>query len=95
MKYKRSQKVDEDFSSSHKFAKGDQILMAEMAIEEKFTQPPAKMSESNLLKLMEEYGIGTDASMASHIDNIIKISISSSTITTTSCITSTSGVVRS
>lgn len=72
MKYKRSTKVDEDFNSSRKFAKGDQVVWAEMAVEEKFTQPPSKMNESTLLKLMEEYGIGTDASMATHIDNIIK-----------------------
>lgn len=72
LKYKKTAKIDEDYNSHQKFAKGDSILMNEMSVDEKFTQPPSKMNESELLKIMEQYNIGTDASMASHIDNIIK-----------------------
>eukprot|EP00444_Apocalathium_aciculiferum_P018668 CAMPEP_0183473218 /NCGR_PEP_ID=MMETSP0370-20130417/160896_1 /TAXON_ID=268820 /ORGANISM="Peridinium aciculiferum, Strain PAER-2" /LENGTH=341 /DNA_ID=CAMNT_0025665897 /DNA_START=65 /DNA_END=1087 /DNA_ORIENTATION=- len=36
------------------------------------TQPPPHLSESELLGLMESHGIGTDASMAQHIGNIVK-----------------------
>lgn len=35
------------------------------------TSPPAEMTESELLELMESFHIGTDASMAVHVKNII------------------------
>jgi DNA topoisomerase-3 len=38
--------------------------------EERYTEPEKTMTESDLLGLMEKYGIGTDASMATHIKNI-------------------------
>lgn len=36
------------------------------------TEPPQHLTESELLTLMDEHGIGTDASMAGHIDNICR-----------------------
>lgn len=40
-------------------------------VEDRLTEPPAKMTETELLGLMEKYHIGTDASMATHISNVI------------------------
>eukprot|EP00747_Dinoflagellata_sp_TGD_P203842 gnl/TRDRNA2_/TRDRNA2_77473_c0_seq1.p1 gnl/TRDRNA2_/TRDRNA2_77473_c0~~gnl/TRDRNA2_/TRDRNA2_77473_c0_seq1.p1 ORF type:complete len:624 (+),score=121.94 gnl/TRDRNA2_/TRDRNA2_77473_c0_seq1:129-1874(+) len=46
------------------------VVGADLAREE--TKPPAYLTESDLLGLMEEHGIGTDASMAQHISNVLK-----------------------
>ena len=45
--------------------------VAKMVIQQKMTQPEKPMTETQLLGLMEKYGIGTDASMATHIKNVI------------------------
>jgi hypothetical protein len=37
-----------------------------------FTPPPLPLTESDLLSLMESHGIGTDASMATHVSNVIR-----------------------
>lgn len=50
---------------------GQLITMSNMKIEDKMTQPPPEMTESELIKCMDNYHIGTDASMAVHIENII------------------------
>ncbi|KAL8452220.1 hypothetical protein Emed_001527 [Eimeria media] len=49
---------------------GDTIPIESVNIEEKVTSPPPYLSESDLLSLLEKHRIGTDASMASHINNI-------------------------
>ncbi|ANQ10297.1 DNA topoisomerase [Plasmodium coatneyi] len=43
-----------------------------LLVEEGITQPPKYLSESDLLSLMDKYGIGTDATMHEHIENIQK-----------------------
>ena len=47
-------------------------VRAFLDIKEKKTIAPGYLTESELLGLMENHGIGTDASMATHIENIQK-----------------------
>ena len=42
-------------------------LASSPAAEVRWTQPPPHLSEAELLGLMEEHGVGTDASMAQHV----------------------------
>lgn len=46
--------------------------MSQNKIIEGVTQAPGFLSEANLISKMEKYGIGTDASIATHINNIIQ-----------------------
>jgi len=52
------------------FTKGEKVPLKKVAVGSHKTRPPPYLSESDLLSLMEKNGIGTDASMATHINNI-------------------------
>lgn len=39
-------------------------------LQERQTSPPEYLSEAELITLMEKHGIGTDASIPTHINNI-------------------------
>ncbi|MGB1601521.1 MAG: DNA topoisomerase, partial [Promethearchaeia archaeon] len=54
------------------FKKGEAYALAEESVplSERMTAPPAHLSESELIAMMEKHGIGTDASIATHINNI-------------------------
>ncbi|KAI4836326.1 DNA topoisomerase 3 [Plasmodium brasilianum] len=54
------------------FQVNDQFYPYSLLIEEGITQPPKYLSEYNLLSLMDKFGIGTDATMHEHIENIQK-----------------------
>jgi len=56
--------VAPEFSSQQKY----QISSVE--IKGMMTEPPKYLTESDLISLMEKHHIGTDASMAQHINNI-------------------------
>ena len=53
-----------------KLSKGDRLEISSVGVSLGKTSPPPYLSESDLLSLMEKNGIGTDASMATHINNI-------------------------
>ncbi|EDO44262.1 predicted protein [Nematostella vectensis] len=52
------------------FNKGDICQVAEVKLDERQTLPPDFLTESELITLMEKHGIGTDASISVHINNI-------------------------
>ncbi|MGB9786062.1 MAG: DNA topoisomerase [Infirmifilum uzonense] len=51
---------------------GDVLDVRNINLEERTTQPPPYLSESELLALMKRYGIGTDATMQDHIHTNIE-----------------------
>ncbi|KAK1347101.1 DNA topoisomerase, partial [Heracleum sosnowskyi] len=50
--------------------KGEKIELSKVELYEGNTAPPDYLSESELISLMEKNGIGTDASIPVHINNI-------------------------
>ncbi|KAK9288869.1 hypothetical protein L1049_017335 [Liquidambar formosana] len=52
------------------FTKGEKIEVLKVELHEGNTSPPDYLSESELISLMEKNGIGTDASISAHINNI-------------------------
>ncbi len=53
-----------------KLNKGDELPVKELKLSERQTSPPDYLTESDLITLMEKHGIGTDASIPVHINNI-------------------------
>ncbi|KAF4532850.1 hypothetical protein B566_EDAN001453 [Ephemera danica] len=53
-----------------KFSEGDVVQIQEAKLQECQTCPPDYLTESELITLMEKHGIGTDASIPVHINNI-------------------------
>jgi DNA topoisomerase-3 len=49
---------------------GEDVTVQGIHMTQKMTEPPEMLSESDLITLMEQHKIGTDASIATHINNI-------------------------
>ncbi|RWS16329.1 DNA topoisomerase 3-beta-1-like protein [Dinothrombium tinctorium] len=49
---------------------GDEYFIVDVKLIERMTSPPDYLSEADLIALMEKHGIGTDASIPTHINNI-------------------------
>lgn len=62
--------VADDTFDAQKYITPKGVLVASVNYRVAQTTPPEHLSESELIGLMEQYGIGTDASMATHINNI-------------------------
>lgn len=52
------------------FQEGEELLFEEVDLRQDKTTPPGNLTESELISLMEKHGIGTDASIAVHVNNI-------------------------
>lgn len=52
------------------FKQGDNVHINDVKLVERQTGPPDYLTESELITLMEKHGIGTDASIPVHINNI-------------------------
>ena len=51
---------------------GQTLAITQSSKEQQWTEPPELLTESELLGLMEAHGIGTDASMATHLETVVK-----------------------
>ena len=54
------------------FVAGDATRVSSVRLASDVTSPPRAMTESELISLMEAHGIGTDASIPTHIKNVEK-----------------------
>jgi len=52
-------------------AEGQELGIEEFWIEKDFTKPPGYLKESELVALMDQNGIGTDASIPQHMQNVV------------------------
>lgn len=51
-------------------SKGDEIYLASVSVDEKYTSPPSRFNPSSLLRLLEEENLGTKATRSEIIDSI-------------------------
>ncbi|RWS14707.1 DNA topoisomerase 3-beta-1-like protein [Dinothrombium tinctorium] len=62
--------ITNDLLGSERISIGDEFYIVNSIIDSRLTQAPSYLSESDLISLMENHGIGTDASIPTHINNI-------------------------
>lgn len=64
--------INKDTVIGESYKKGEKYQIATVEVKAGVTSAPEHLTESELISLMEKNGIGTDASMATHINNIIE-----------------------
>ena len=52
------------------FTRGDSVAVKGVELADRETSPPGYLTEAELIGLMEQHGIGTDASIPTHINSI-------------------------
>ena len=62
---------EEDILDIPDLAEGQRYHISSMKIRSGSTSPPGQITESELIGVMEKHGIGTDASIPTHINNIL------------------------
>jgi len=60
----------DDAETAPRVEKGQELPLQDIKLGERQTSPPDYLTESDLITLMEKHGIGTDASIPVHINNI-------------------------
>ena len=55
---------------SRQLVEGSQVAVTRVHTETEYTRPPDYLQESELIALMDQHGIGTDASIPQHIKNV-------------------------
>ena len=70
--YKSLEDEDEKSSKLPDFNVGDELILDSFDKEQHFTQPPAHFTESSLVKILEENGIGRPSTYAPTINTLLK-----------------------
>jgi DNA topoisomerase-3 len=69
--YKSSTTRDPEIRNLPEVIVGSIVNISYLKLKQGLTSAPGYLTESELISLMEKYGIGTDASIPSHINNVI------------------------
>lgn len=62
--------ADSTFDPKSYIGKDNKVKVNRIEYTTGLTSPPGHLTETELIGLMDKHGIGTDASMATHINNI-------------------------
>ncbi|MCB1176317.1 MAG: hypothetical protein KDK36_01950, partial [Leptospiraceae bacterium] len=57
---------------THNLSEGDEVLLKQLEMEKKFTDPPSRFTESSLVAKMEKTGVGRPSTYATSIDILYK-----------------------
>lgn len=69
---KKEDTDEEEYSNLPVLNKGDKIIINNYLLKEGETKPKSRFNVGNITDVMDKYGIGTQATQASIIDNILK-----------------------